>query len=142
MARGLPRVVGDHDVVLLEGLGRDLAQEVVDGGRHRVYMARSTRHRLGDHSAAAVEESGREVAGLSHHARKRGAHQGAGLLLDDGDQAVPEYLQQDGIESSLCHAYHLTIRFRAGSISTSVSGPRTTVDSLSSTTAGPSKTTP
>ncbi len=40
------------------------------------------------------------------------------------------------------HLSHLTIRFRAPSISASESGPTTTVDSRSSTTAGPSKVAP
>ena len=131
VARGLPRVVGNERVARFQGLDRVRCEEVVGARRHRVDVAGGAGDGLGGHAPATVEEAGREVAGLAHHARERGPHQGAGLLLDDRDQAVPEDLEQDRIEVSLCHAYHLTIRFRAASISTSASGPRTTVDSFS-----------
>src|SRR5919112_1903068 len=82
VTRGLPRVVGDQHVALTEGLGGNLAQKVVDGGRHGIYVARRARHRLRDHAAPLVEETRREVARFPDHARERGAHQGPRLLFD------------------------------------------------------------
>src|SRR5215208_1889368 len=57
VARGLPRVIGDHGVALLEGFGGDLAQEVMNRGRHRVHVAWRARYSLGYHAAPAVEEA-------------------------------------------------------------------------------------
>src|SRR5918998_762513 len=140
VAGGLPGMVGEEYVSRLEVVGRDLPQEVVHARGHRVDVAWRARNGLGDHPASPVEHPGGEVAGLPHHAREGGAHQRARLLLDDGDQAVPEDLEQDRIEAR--HVCNLTIRFRAPSTSARPSGPRMTVDSRSSTTAGPSKVAP
>src|SRR5215212_2363249 len=139
VARGLPRVVRDEGVAGPEGLDRERFEKVVGARRHRVDVARGTSHGLGDHPAAAVEEAGREVAGLAHHAREGGPHQGPCLLLDDRDQTVPEDLEQDRVQTLRAHLSHLTIRFRHSSTSARESGPTITVDSRSSTTAGPSK---
>ena len=43
----------------------------------------------------AVEDAGREVAGLAHDGREGGAQQRLRLLLDHGDQPVPHDLQFD-----------------------------------------------
>jgi hypothetical protein len=108
----LLRVVGNHHIARLQSLGRDLAQEMVDAGGHRVYVARRARHGLGDHAAPAVEYSGGEVACFPDHAREGGAHQGPRLLLDDGDKTIPEDFKHDRVESLLRHVSHLTIKFR------------------------------
>ena len=96
-------MVGDERVAWLQGLDRVRCEEMVGARRHRVDVAGGAGDGLGDHPPATVEEAGREVAGLAHHAGERGPHQGAGLLLDDRDQAVPEDLQQDRVEVSLAH---------------------------------------
>ena len=142
VARGLPRVVGNESVARFQRALREGFEEVVGARRHGVDVAWGAGDGLGDHPAAAVEEAGREVARLAHHAREGGPHQGAGLLFDHRDQAVPEDLQQDRVQTLPAHVSHLTIRFRALSISAPDSGPTTTVDSRSSTTAGPSKVAP
>ena len=56
---------------------------------------------LGDHPPAAVEHGVGEVAGLAHDRAEGRALQRLGLLVDGGDQALPEDLQLDGIEGEL-----------------------------------------
>ncbi len=93
MAGALPRIVGDVGIARLHRLDRELADEVDDAARHRVHVARRAGDGLGQHPAFEVEHAGRDVAGLARAGREGGAHQGAGLLLDDGEQAVPHHLQ-------------------------------------------------
>ena len=57
-------------------------------------------------------------------------------------EVEPDTVLSFGPDGMTGHADHRTIRLRAPSISTLPSGPRMTVDSRSSTTAGPSKTAP
>src|SRR3712207_2129352 len=142
VARGLPRVVRDEGVAGPEGLRGERLQKVVGARRHRVHVTGGAGNGLGDHPAAAVEEAGREVTGLAHHAREGGPHQRTGLLLDHRDQPVPEDLQQDRVKTLRAHFSHLTIRLRDPSTSAPESGPTITVDSRSSTTAGPSTAAP
>ena len=95
MAGALPRVVGHIGIARLHGLDRELADEMDDAARHRVHVARRAGDGLGQHLAVEVEHAGRDVARLARAGREGGAHQGAGLLLDDGEQAVPHHLQAD-----------------------------------------------
>ena len=89
---GEPGVVGDVDVALAHGVGRELLEKERDRRGHRVDMARRAGDRLGEHAAPQVEDPGREVAGLAHGGRERRADDRLGLLLDDGDQPIPQHL--------------------------------------------------
>jgi hypothetical protein len=68
-------------------------------------VARRAGDRLSEHAALAVEDPGREIAGLAHAGAERGAHQRLGLLLHHRDQAVPHDLLADlGDPLGLAHA--------------------------------------
>ena len=95
MAAGQPRIIGDVMVALLHRRERKGVEEMLDRGGHRIDVAGGAGHRLGQHGSVAVEDAGREVAGLAHRGRERGAHQGLRLFLDHGDQARPHDLQMD-----------------------------------------------
>ena len=95
MAAGQPRIVGDVVVALLHRVEREGVEEMLDRGGHRIDVAGGAGHRLRQHVAVAVEDPGRQVAGLAHRGRKGGAHQGLRLLLDDGDQPRPHDLHMD-----------------------------------------------
>ena len=62
----LPRVVRDVGVALVDAVGADVVDEVDDGRRHGVDVARGAGYRLGDHPALGVVDAGREVAGFPH----------------------------------------------------------------------------
>src|SRR6266851_2675387 len=95
MAGAFPRVVGHIGIARLHGLDRELADEMDDAPGHRVHVARRAGDGLGQHAAFEVEHAGRDVARLACAGREGGAHEGAGLLLDDGEQAIPHHLQAD-----------------------------------------------
>ncbi len=95
VAAGQPRVVGDVVVAFLHRVEREGGEEMLDRRGHRIDMAGGAGDRLGQHIAVAVEDPGRQVAGLAHRRRERGAHQGLRLLLDDGDEPRPHDLHVD-----------------------------------------------
>ena len=75
-----------------------LVEDRAHGHRQRVDVAGRAGDRLGDHPAAPVEHGVGEVAGLAHDRAERRPLQGLGLLVDGGDQALPEDLQLDRVE--------------------------------------------
>jgi hypothetical protein len=95
LGRRLPGVVGDEDVAGPERVDGEARDEVDHPGRHRVDVARRAGDGLGDHAAAPVEHAGGEVAGLAHDRRERRAHERGGLLVDRGDQPVPQNVERD-----------------------------------------------
>ena len=48
---------------------------------------------LRHHAALGVEQPDRKITGLTHRGGEGGAQQRLRLLLDDGEQAVPDHLQ-------------------------------------------------
>ena len=58
-------------------------------------MARRAGHRLGEHLPVEVEDAGGDVPRLPRAGREGSADQGAGLFLDDREQAVPQDLDLD-----------------------------------------------
>jgi hypothetical protein len=118
----VPRIVGQVHVAILHGLHRVFLQEEPDRGGHRVNMARRAGDGLGQHPAREVEHAGREVAGLAHGGGEGGADQRLRLLLDDGDQPVPDHLvahrRRGGGGSGRC------IAGRHHKVATSVDGKR------------------
>ena len=101
LAGRLVRVVGDQHVALDERVGRVLVEDRRRGAGERVDVAGRAGDGLGDHPAAAVEHGVGEVAGLAHDRRERGALQRPGLLVDRGDEALPQHLELDRIERSV-----------------------------------------
>ena len=95
VAAGQPRIVGDVVVAGAHRLQRKGVEEMLDRRRHRVDVAGGAGHRLGQHVAVAVEDPGREIAGLAHRRRKRRAHQRLRLFLDYGNQPRPHDLQMN-----------------------------------------------
>ncbi len=95
MAAGQPRIVGDVVVALAHRGEREGVEKMLDRGGHRIDVARRAGHGLRQHVAVAVEHPGRQIAGLAHRGRKRGAHQRLRLLLDDRDQPRPHDLHMD-----------------------------------------------
>ena len=95
MAGALPRVVGHVGIARLHGLDRKFADEMDDAPCHRVHVARRAGNGLRQHAALEVEHAGRDIARLARTRGEGGAHQRAGLLLDDGEQAVPHDLEAD-----------------------------------------------
>jgi hypothetical protein len=92
VARRQPGVVGDVVVALAHRVRGVPGQDVLRAGRQGVHVARRAGHGLGHEAALQVEEARGEVAGFAHGGRKGGAHQGAGLFLDQRDQPAPEHL--------------------------------------------------
>ncbi len=109
MAAGQPRVVGDVMVARPHRLQRKGVEEMFDRRRHGIDVARRAGDRLRQHVAVAVEDPGREIPGLAHRRRKRGAHEGLRLLLDDRDQPAPHDLQVDLRECGIRSAKHQPI---------------------------------
>ena len=95
VAAGQPGVVGDVVVARLHRVEWEGGEEVLHRGGHRIDVAGGAGHRLRQHLAVLVEDPGRQIARLAHRGRKRGAHQGLRLLLDDGDQPRPHDLHVD-----------------------------------------------
>ncbi len=106
----LPGIVGDEDVTGLEGFERVGTQKVSHGERHGVDVARGSRHRLGDHVAAPVEDTGREVPGLPDNRGEGRTLQGGGLLVDDADETAPADLERDGIHHDASTATQIITR--------------------------------
>ena len=50
-------------------------------------------HGLGEHPAFGIEDSGRNVAAFAHDRAEGGADESLALLLDHGEQPVPENLK-------------------------------------------------
>ena len=95
---GLVRVVGDQHVTRLERVDRVLGEDVGDADRQRVDVAGRAGDGLRDHATAAVEHGVGEVARLADDRAERGALQRACLLVDRGDQALPQDLELDWVE--------------------------------------------
>src|SRR3990172_6889546 len=87
----------------------------------------------------AETAGGGEAPRLAHDGRERRPLERRRLLVDDPDQAVPADLERDGIEA---HAGTSTTSARPASTRQRAPGPRTAVDSRSSTIAGPLKALP
>src|SRR6516225_10957039 len=90
-------------------LQREGVEEMLDRSRHRIDVARRAGDRLGQHIAVAVEHPGREVPGLAYRRRKRCAHQGLRLLLDNRDEPAPHDLHVDLGQSSVGSTKHRPI---------------------------------
>jgi hypothetical protein len=82
-------------VHLLDRIG---VEKVAHRERHRVDMARRTGDRLCDHIAAAIEDSGGQVAGLAHDRGKTCALERGRLLVNHTDEPVPADFQRYRIE--------------------------------------------
>ena len=98
-----PRVIGDEDIAGLHRGLREMLEEMLDGGGHGVDVARCSRHRLGNHVALRIIDTGRQIASLARDGAERRAEQRLRLFLDDGDQPVPHHLGADGGECVLAH---------------------------------------
>ena len=98
LAGRLVRIVGDQHVALDQRVGRVLVEDRGRRPGERVDVAGRAGDGLGDHPAAPVEHRVGEVAGLAHDGRERGPLQRPGLLVDRGDQALPQHLELDRIE--------------------------------------------
>ena len=99
----LVRVVGDQHVARLERVERVLVEHVGGADRQRVDVAGRAGDGLGDHAAAPVEHRVGEIAGLAHDRAERGPLQRSRLLVDGGDQGLPQDLELDGVERArLC----------------------------------------
>ena len=68
--------------------------------RQGVDVARRAGDGLGDHAALAIEDAVRQVAGLPDDRAERGTLQRLGLLVDGGDQTLPEDFELDGVETA------------------------------------------
>ena len=139
LAGRLVRVVGDQHVALDQRVGRVLVEDRRRGAGERVDVAGRAGDRLGDHAAATVEHRVGEVAGLAHDRRERGALQRPGLLVDRGDQALPQHLELDRVEGSGHRAAPVLSATSDPSAATLAVQPgrMTAVVSRSSTIAGP-----
>ena len=133
LAGRLPRIVRDQHVARLERVGRVGVHEVAHAGGHRVDVAGRARQRLGHHVRVAVEHAAGQVLRLAHDGREGGAHQRHLLLVDHRQQPVPEHLEAEDV-----HHATVTTRFHRSSTTARPPGPITSVDSRSSTIAGPS----
>ena len=145
LPRGEPRVVGEQDVAVLErrrGVG---GEQVLDAGGHRIDVARGAGQRLRHHAAAPVEDTAGEILRVADDGAEGGAHQRDLLLVDDGEQAVPEDFENDrvnGRHHSTPDSRSVTTKFQLASTEQRAPGPTITVDSRSSTMAGPGKLAP
>ena len=113
--------------------------------RERVDVAGRAGHRLRHHPGPAVEHGVGEVAGLPDDRAEGGPLQRLGLLVDRGDQALPQHLELDGVERAAGHGAILPrVATSEPSVPTSTDQPgrMTAVVSRSSTMAGPSKRAP
>ena len=91
----VPGVVRDEHVARDQACERVHVEELADGSRHGVHMARCSRDGLRQHLPVGIEYPGREIARFPHHGREGRAHQRLRLLFDDGEQAVPDELVAD-----------------------------------------------
>jgi len=66
MAGAFPGIVGDVDVALVHEVVADLANEMADGFRHCVDMARRPGNRLRQHPALDVIDTGGQISRLAH----------------------------------------------------------------------------
>ncbi len=140
----VPRVVGEQHVSWPQRIDGMTLQEFPYGRGHGVDVTRRAGDRLGQHVAARVEHAGREIAGLPHDRGERGAHQGLGLLLHDGQKPVP-----DQLGPQLAHIRaHVSLSIRSStrcplSVTPAAKPAGTTVVVCSSAiTAGPSSQWP
>src|SRR5262249_23269923 len=144
VAAGQPRVIGNKHVPRFERFRGVFVQDVHDAAGHRVDVPRRTRDSLREHIAAWVENTGGEIAALRDRWGERRADQGDRLLFDGGDQTAPERLENQRVERvqfCRCHSSS-TMRLSTSSTRADPRGPRTTVDSRSSTIAGPRNSEP
>ena len=98
MSRRLPWIVGHQHVAGTEARHRIRVEKVPNGERHGVDVAGRPGHGLRHHVTAPIEDAGRQISGLPHHGRERGALKRRRLLVDDGDQPVPTHLEGDRVE--------------------------------------------
>ncbi len=96
VARGHPRIVGDHDVARRQ-LSLELPGQGFAGHGQRVDVPRRAGVGLGHHPAAGVEQAAGEVARLPHDRAEGDSLQGLGLFADDADQVGPEDFQFDAV---------------------------------------------
>ena len=107
VAGAIPGIVGQQHVARLQRRQRIAGEELAHGGGHGVDVSRGSGNCLGEHAAGGVEHAGRQIARLPHHGGERGAHQCLRLLLDDGQQAVPDQLGfQRPAACLIVHAQH------------------------------------
>ena len=98
-----PRVIGDEHVAGLHGGLREVPEEMPDGSGHGVDVARRAGHRLGDHVAGWIRDSGGKIARLTRDGAEGGAQQRLGLFFHHRDEAVPHDLGANGGECILAH---------------------------------------
>ena len=97
-----PRIVGEVVIACAHLLHRVTSEEMADRRRHRVHVPGRAGHGLRQHAALEIEHAGGQIAGFAHARAERGAQQRLGLLLDDGDQAVPHDLRADAGQCGVC----------------------------------------
>ena len=87
-----PRIVRHEDVPRAHLRDREPHEEVLHGPRHRVDVPRGAGHRLRDHAAPQIVDSGGEIAGFAHDRAERGAQNRLRLLLHHRDEPIPHHL--------------------------------------------------
>src|SRR3954452_22508377 len=140
LPRCLVGIVGDQHVATDQRQRRILLQHRGRGAGERVDVPGGTGDGLGDHASPLVEDGVGEIAGFAHDRGEGGALQRPRLLVDRGDEALPQHLELDRIE---CHQLLLSATSEP-SVATSTTHPGliTAVVSRSSTIARPTRRWP
>ena len=147
LAGRLVRIVGDQHVArsTSESVGYS-SRIAAAAARQRVDVAGRAGDGLGHHPAAPVEHRVGEVAGLAHDRAEGGPLQRLGLLVDRGDQALPQHLELDRVECRSSSAAASLAVLRVAAVMRAIRrlrprlvqpGRMTAVVSRSSTIAGP-----
>src|SRR5690606_11575600 len=142
-----PRIVGHQSVAWIQRIDREPGEDVDHACRHRIDVTGRPGHGLGDHPAAPVEHAGCQVGSIPHDRCEGRAHQRRRLIAGRGDQPRPEDIESDLVNGHVwvppqSDCLRLTMRLQYSSTVTIAEPLMTTVDSLSSTIAGPSKLAP
>src|SRR4051794_10062401 len=104
MAAGDPWIIRQVDVPFLHRFEREYRDEVVHALGHGIDVPGGPRNGLSEHSTLQVEDPCRHVACLPYRRTECGPDQRLSLLFDDGQQAVPHYLELDaGQAAALAH---------------------------------------
>src|SRR3974390_2947722 len=94
-----PWIVGDENIAGRKCLGRKRLDEVLSGSRQRVDMTGCAGHCLRHHTAATIEQSVGEIAGLAYDRAKGDALKRLCLLTDDADEIAPEDFKLDAVHA-------------------------------------------
>ena len=141
LASRFVRVVCNQNVTRLESLRGDLGEHVRRPNCQRVDVARRSGNGLGDHPAPPIKDCIGKVTSLPHDRAEGRPLEGPGLLVDRGNQRLPQDLQIDWVETGHWLSLMAT---RLPSSATSIDQPGriTEVVSRSSTITGPSRRIP